>query len=74
MTYEEVRELFEQSFSDSLCKEKIHQMSKSLYGLHTVISQYGDFNTIPKLLSKGFDLFGLIDSGLAIDKTKLQSK
>jgi hypothetical protein len=28
--------------------------------------------TIPFLISKGFDLFGLIESGLAIDKTTLE--
>lgn len=35
----------------------------------------GDFGTVikilPFLLSKGFDLFGLIDAGIAIDKTKV---
>jgi hypothetical protein len=34
-----------------------------------------EFNTeeIRLMLSKGFDLFGLIDAGLAIDKTTLQT-
>jgi hypothetical protein len=36
----------------------------------------GDFmkvvSIVPYLLSKHFDLFGLIDAGLAIDKTKIK--
>lgn len=33
---------------------------------------YEDAEVVRKLLSKHFDLFGLIESGLAIDKTTLQ--
>jgi hypothetical protein len=37
-------------------------------------SESAKYETIPLLLSRGFDLFGLIEAGLAIDKTSIQPK
>lgn len=36
-----------------------------------LLQAIGNFEVWTYLLSKGFDLFGLIESGLAIDKTKM---
>jgi hypothetical protein len=72
MTEEELCKLFNQKFASPFAKEIIYHMSKSLYGLHKAISQYGDFDTIPKLLKERFDLFNLIPDGIAINAKELQ--
>lgn len=72
MTESELKELVNQpDFTDHYCKKKLMEISTSIYGLYNFISFYGSHNSIRWLLSKGFDLFQLIDSGLAIDKTKV---
>ena len=70
MKVDEFHEIFEAGFADSFCKNKIANISDSLWILHKTIGEIGDFDTVPKLLAKGFDLFNLIPEGLAIDKTK----
>lgn len=49
--------------SDMTRKEELTHMDNSKWGPYTAIE-------FKWLLSEGFDLFGLIEAGLAIDKTK----
>ena len=68
MTHEEFNEIFGSNFGDKYSLAKIDQISESLNGLFFYLSQYANHNTIPQLLSMGFDLFGLIEGGIALDK------
>ena len=51
--------------SDMTSKENLTHMDNSKWGPYTAIE-------FKWLLSEGFDLFGLIEAGLAIDKTTLK--
>lgn len=68
MTEEELCEMFNEKFSPEFARAILKDISKSLYELYKFIGEYGEFDTLPKLLKAGFDLFGLIESGLAIQK------
>lgn len=72
MTVKEICTIFNEAFAPSFATDNIKAVSGSLFGLHKFISEYGDFDSIQKLLKLGFDLFGLIDAGLAIDSTTLK--
>lgn len=72
MTVKEICTIFNEAFAPSFATDNIKAVSGSLFGLHKLISEYGDFDSIQKLLKLGFDLFGLIDAGLAIDSTNLK--
>jgi hypothetical protein len=75
MTEEELKEWVGSpalSFTDHYCKKSLGKINHSIYGLYNFISFYGNSDSIPWLLSKHFDLFDLISSGLAIDKDELE--
>ena len=72
MTIEEARGLFDVGLAPDFAASIIKEISASLHGLYNRIALMGDFDTIPKLLKMGFDLFGLIEAGLAIDKNTLK--
>lgn len=76
MTEEELKEWIgpaSVNFTEHYCKKKLREISSSIYGLFNYIGFYGNYNSIPWLLSKGFDLFGLLDAGLAVDATKKEN-
>lgn len=72
MTVEEICTIFNETFVPSFATDNIKALSGSLFGLHNFLSKYGNFDSIPELLKLGFDLFGLIDAGIAIDSTTLK--
>lgn len=56
-------------------EERVNAVNPMLYGLNHTLDHmkiYQSAELVEFLLSKHFDLFGLIESGLAIDKTTLQ--
>lgn len=75
LTENEARELYElkngESFDDESC---LHWWSKDKDEWYTTESKFcvGFPLVWLKLLSIGFDLFGLIDNGLALDATKME--
>jgi hypothetical protein len=73
MTHAELCEFVGQRFAFNYCNTVIENISGSMFELHKFLSQFSEYNSIPYLLSKGFDLFGLIPRGLAIDKTTIES-
>lgn len=70
MTVVELRDIFDASYAGDFATETIKKISDSLFELHKLISQKGDFDTISKLCAARFDIFNLINDGLAVDTTK----
>jgi hypothetical protein len=66
MTEEEYSDFQNISFSEDTKRWEYDEKAKMSIGEPT------EFNRFAFLLSKHFDLFGLIEAGLAIDKTKIQ--
>lgn len=72
------------TFTDNVSKKKKAEYGRAIIGYHFLEEAYSgellrmamefssndSFELTRYLLSKGFDLFGLIEAGLAIDKTK----
>ena len=67
MTEEEAKDIWDKCMPNGGYKH--NHKDRLLCSTHTVVIASPLF---PELLSKSFDLFGLIDSGLALDATKLE--
>lgn len=78
MTEEEAITLYDEMFPDVQRRDDfkakiiIDQVTRTGVYYEGKVSIMDYVNWFPWLLSKSFDLFGLIDSGLALDATKLE--
>lgn len=71
MRIEELNETFNISFATRMAEEQILMISKSLHGLYSFLSRYGNWNSLTGLRCAGFDCDNLIEMDEALDLTKL---
>lgn len=72
MSANEFREIFDKpNVTDSYTETYIDAISSSRFELYTYLAHHDRGNALPNLLSNYFDLFGWIESDLAIDATTM---
>lgn len=74
MSHLEFEEIFESKFSDNYYKSVVRMMAKSQFELFQKLSTHGGSHAFIKLCEAGFDIFGLIEAGLAIKEIKHHGK
>lgn len=70
MTLKECRELYDVSITELFYLEIVKKISQSSFNFWKQFAEYCENRQLKDFFDKGFDLFGLIESGEAIEKRK----
>jgi hypothetical protein len=71
ITHEEICDIFNEKFAVPFTKVIRGEVSQSTAYFYWYMEKYSDEESLIKVFKYGFDIFGLIDAELAVDRTTL---